>query len=593
MHDWIIRNGTIYDGDGGAGFRGDVAIDNGKISQIGDLSASAAHGEIDAKGQIITPGFIDLHTHYDGQISWDEEMRPSVNHGVTTIVMGNCGVGFAPCKKEDRERLIKLMEGVEDIPGTALWEGISWEWESFPEYMDALDARPHTIDFAVMVPHDPLRVYVMGDRAIASEQAREPDIEQMRALTREALEAGACGFSTGRSDFHRTADGDWTPSSEAAPNELAGIARAMHSLGHGVLHAVNDFNQERPGDQFDAEFNILAEYFSAAPGHNSSMTLMQRDLVPDHWQRILRRTEEMRAGGTPLHVQAAPRAIGVFLGLQSTFHPLMAFPSYIEIADKPLAERVALLRDPALKDKMLAETPVQLAGPGTSIPPMTDILISQTEQIAEKIFRLDPAGDGVPDYEQCHDKSLAAEARRDGVSIWSKLYDALLEHDGHALLYFPAYNYTDMNYDAVHEMMTHPAALPGLSDGGAHVGFICDASFPTYLLSYWARDRKSKQISLARAVQMLSADGADYLGLSDRGRIAVGMRADINVIDHDALSLGVPQMVCDLPAGGQRLLQPVRGITASFVAGQRVVDRDTVTAARPGRLVRMGQEVAA
>ncbi|MEE9348011.1 MAG: amidohydrolase family protein [Robiginitomaculum sp.] len=587
MFDIKIINGLIIDGNGGAAVKANVAIKDGLIAQIGACDGEARE-TIDASGHIITPGFIDLHTHYDGQISWDEQLAPSVNHGVTTIVTGNCGVGFAPCRPADQNKLIRLMEGVEDIPGTALHEGITWDWESFPEYMDALDAMPHTIDFALMLPHDPLRVYVMGERAICEEVATQADIDAMADLTRQALAAGAVGFSTGRSDFHRSMDGDWTPASEAAPGELAGIASAFNGFDYGVLHAVNDFNQEREGDQFDQEFDILEAYFKAAPNHKASMTLMQRDMVPDHWQRIIKRAEDLQKQGFDLRLQCAPRGIGVFLGLQSTFHPLMAFPSYIEIADKPHAERIALLRDPALKEKMLAETPVKLAGPGTSIPPMTDSMIAMTEMLSAKMFRLSPNNDGKLDYEQSYQGSAHALAQAKGESVWSVLYDWLLEDDGTAMIYFPAYNYTDMNYDAVHTMMTHSLALPGLSDGGAHVGFICDASFPTYLLSYWARDRPSKKIALGRVVQMLTADGADYLGLSDRGRIAVGLKADINIIDHDTLTLATPEMVYDLPAGSGRLLQPVTGYMATFVAGQRVIKDDKITTARPGKLVRMG-----
>jgi len=588
MFDVKITGGLIYDGDGGEAYGADIGIKDGIIADIGK-NLGTANETIDAQDMIVTPGYIDLHTHYDGQISWDEEMKPSVNHGVTTIIMGNCGVGFAPCRKEDHAKLIRLMEGVEDIPGTALAEGLTWDWESFPEYMNALDALPHTIDFLAMMPHDPLRVFVMGDRAVFDQQATDADINEMRKLTREALEAGAVGFSTGRSDAHRSSDGDWTPTSEAHPSELAGIASAFNGLDYGVLHAVNDFDQERPGDQFDQEFDVLETYFRAAPGHKASMTLMQRDLVPDHWRKIIARAENLQEDGVDLRLQTAPRGIGLFLGLQSTFHPLMAFPSYIEIADLSFEQRVEKMRDHALKTKMLAETPVKLAGSGTSVPPMTDIMIAMTEQIAGKMFKLAPDISGKVDYEQGYESSAAAEAVRKGETVWSVLYDWLLEQDGKALIYFPIYNYTDMNYDAVHTMMTHPLALPGLTDGGAHVGYICDASFPTYLLSHWTRDRASKKISIARAVQMLSADAADFLGLDDRGRIKIGLKADINIIDYDNLDLKVPTMVKDLPAGGQRLLQPVTGYKMTLVAGQAVIANNEVTKARPGRLVRMGR----
>jgi len=582
-----ITGGVVYDGDGGEPLRGDIGVKDGRIAEIGKCEASAGR-VIDADGAIVTPGFIDLHTHYDGQISWDEELKPSVNHGVTTILMGNCGVGFAPVRPQDHDRLIRLMEGVEDIPGTALHEGLSWNWESFPDYMNAIDAMPHTIDFGVMIGHDPVRVYAMGERASTFEKATDDDIAAMRAIVREAMEAGAAGFSIGRTDVHRTADGDWTPSAEAGPRELTALASALDGLDHGVLQIVNDFNLERAGDQFKEEFEIV-EKFVRAGGKPASISLMQRDMAPDQWKRILTETARLNADGVDFRVQTAPRGIGVFQGLQCTFHPIMAQPSYIEIKDKPLNERVAIMRDPAFRKKCLSEKPVTLAGEGSSTPPIADTMIAAIELVANKFFRL---GD-TPDYEQTANQSLGAEARRDGVSALEKLYDTCLELDGRQLIYFPIYNYTEFNYDNVREMLTHPNALLGLSDGGAHVGTICDASFPTYLLSYWCRDRARDRLELSRAIQMLTADGADYLRLKDRGRLRVGMRADINVIDHAKLRLGAPKMVQDLPAGGQRLLQPVSGYRATLVAGVQVIDNDEVTDARPGRLVRFGWERAA
>ena len=587
-YDIKIINGTVFDGNGQDGVRANVGIKDGLIVEVGICDGTAAEA-IDATGKIITPGFIDLHTHYDGQVSWDSTLMPSVNHGVTTAVMGNCGVGFAPCREADRDKLIRLMEGVEDIPGTALHEGITWEWETFPEYMDAVDAMSRTIDVAVMVPHDPLRVYVMGDRAVFNHPANAHDIAQMKATLREALDAGAIGFSTGRSDFHKSADGDWTPASEAGVDELVGLASAFDGLSHGVLQAVNDFDMLREGETFDTEFDLMEAFFRAGGNHKGSMSLMERDFAPDDWINIIRRTEAMNADGLDIYMQVAPRAIGSIIGLQCTFHPVMAFPSYIAIADKPLAERVKIMRDPKYKAKMLSETPVALAGPGSAIPPMVDMMIANFEQLAEKNFKLDFGG--VVDYEQTSETSIAGLARKSGVSVWEMAYDLLLEDGGKALIYYPVYNYTQMNYDNVLTMMKHPKALPGLSDGGAHVGTICDASFPTYLLSHWTRDRLARGkpgITLPRAVQMLSADGADYLGLADRGRIKAGLRADINVIDYERLDLGIPVMVQDLPAGGQRLLQPVKGYTATFVAGQQVIADDKVTEARPGRLVRGG-----
>ncbi len=587
-----ITGGTVYDGNGGAGVKTNIGIKNGVITEVGDC-AGAASETIDASGHIVTPGFIDLHTHYDGQISWDEELAPSVNHGVTTAVMGNCGVGFAPCRAADRDKLIRLMEGVEDIPGTALHEGLTWDWETFPEYMNAIDAKPHTIDFAVMIPHDPLRVYVMGDRAVFDKPATPDEIKAMSDVVREAMEAGACGVSTGRSDFHKTSDGDWTPGSEAGIDELKGIASALSHLDYGVLQAVNDFDMVRPGETFDTEFELMEAFFRAGDGRPGSMSLMERDFAPDDWKKIIARVEELNAGGLDISLQVAPRAIGAINGLQCTFHPLMAFPSYIAISDKPLSQRVAILRNPAFKAKLLSETPVTLSGPDSGVPPLVDMMIANFTNLAEKQFLLDL--DGRVDYEQTADQSIAGMARRDGVSVWEKAYDLMLEDDGKALIYFPVYNYTNMNYDNVLTMMRHPKALPGLSDGGAHVGTICDASFPTYLLSHWTRDRLSRGkqgIELSRAVQMLTGNSADYLGLTDRGRLASGQRADINVIDYDKLTLGVPKMVQDLPAGGQRLIQPVSGYKATLVKGERVIEDDIITPARPGRLVRFGQNAA-
>ena len=587
MHDILIKNGIIFNGLGVEGKALDILIQDGLITEIGK-NLGPARETIDAEGLIITPGFIDLHTHYDGQVSWDDTLQPSVNHGVTTAVMGNCGVGFAPCRKEDRSKLIRLMEGVEDIPGTALHEGIDWQWESFPEYLDALEAKPRTIDIAAMIPHDPLRVFTMGDRAVFNQPANESDIAKMAMLVKAAMEAGAIGLSTGRSDFHKSSDGDWTPASEAGKDELEGLARAVAASGHGVLQAVNDFDMVRPGETFDGEFDLMEAFFRAGAGRPGSMSLMERDFAPDDWKNIIRRTEVLNADGLDISFQVAPRAIGAINGLNCTFHPIMAFPSYIGIAGLTLAERVEKLSDPAFKAQLLSETPVMLSGDDSPIPPLVDMMIATFPKLAEKIFPMN-RHEGSVDYEPSSDSSIAALAREDGISVWEMAYDLLLEDDGHALFYFPVYNYTHMNYDNVLTMMRHPKALPGLSDGGAHVGTICDASFPTYLLAHWTRDRLARGkpgITLPRAVQMLTADAADYLGLTDRGRIAVGQKADLNIIDYEALSLGVPVMVKDLPAGGQRLLQPVTGYKAVIVAGEAVVRDDKVTDARPGKLVR-------
>ncbi len=583
-YDLIIQNGLIYDGDGGAPYGANVGIKNGIIAEIGACDGEATE-TIDASGAIVTPGFIDLHTHYDGQVSWDEKFEPSVYHGVTTVVMGSCGVGFAPVRPADHDKLIRLMEGVEDIPGTALSEGLTWNWTTFEDYMDAIDF-PHTIDFAAQVVHDPLRVFVMGDRAVFNEPATKDDIEQMRNLTRSALEAGAVGFSTGRSDVHRSADGEWTPSSEATASELTGIAAALKGLDHGILQAVNDFDLERGDPEaFDREWKLLEEFAASADGRPFSLSLMQRDFAPKQWREILSRSEDAKARGLNVSLQVAPRGIGVILGLQCTFHPFIGFPSYKKISGLSLSERVAAMRDPAFKVQLLSESSEKLAGDGTPIPPIADMLLAQIDFISCKMFRL---GEN-PDYEQSLEQSVYKAAEADGMKPLEKIYDILLENDGEEFLYFPIYNYTDLNYDAVYEMMSHPQSVMGLSDGGAHVGTICDASFPSYLLYYWARDRKKgSTIGLPDAVKKLTSEIADFAGFKDRGRLKVGLKANINVIDHANLCIKPPKMVRDLPAGGQRLLQNAEGYIATLVNGVPVIKNDALTGALPGRLVRVG-----
>lgn len=586
-YDLKIVNGLVYDGEGGEPVATNIAVSNGLIAGIGACEGEAGR-VIDAAGAIVTPGFIDLHTHYDGQVSWDEYMQPSVNHGVSTVVMGSCGVGFAPVRAGDRDKLIRLMEGVEDIPGTALAEGLTWDWETLPEYMAALDEKPHTIDYAVQVTHDPLRVYVMGDRAVFNEKATEADIAEMRRLTREALEAGAIGFSTGRSDVHRSADGDWTPSSEASDEELAGIARALEGLDHGVLQAVNDFNLERDGDQFDAEFDTLENYARAAGGRPFSLSLMQRDFAPDQWRRIIDRAEKANDNGLDIRLQVAPRGIGVTVGLQCTFHPFIGFPSYKKICHLPLAERVAAMRDLAFKAQLLTEESEKVAGDGTPVPPIADALLAAVDFVASKTFLL---GDN-PEYEQTAETSVLQMAQDEGIPTLEKIYDLMLEDEGKALLYFPIYNYTEMNYENVLTMMRHPLSIQGLSDGGAHVGTVCDSSFSTYLMSFWTRDRqRGERLQLSDVIRRLTSDIADYCDMHDRGRLKVGLKANINVIDYEQLRLFAPRMVQDLPAGGQRLLQDAQGYRAVIVAGEPVIENDQLTSARPGRLLRSGQSV--
>ena len=584
MYDLKIVGGTLVDGTGTERRTGDVGIKDGRIVDVGRCDEGAAR-KVDAAGAIVAPGFVDIHTHYDGQISWDEELAPSSIHGVTTCAMGSCGVGFAPVRPADHAKLVELMEGVEDIPGSALSEGISWGWESFPEYMETLDRMPHTIDFLAHVPHDALRVYVMGERAVHDEAANEDDIAGMRRLLREALEAGAIGFSTGRSDNHRSALGDWTPASEAGGKELAGIAKAFDGLSYGVLQAVSDFNVLHGDDHFDAEWGVLEQMLGAAGGRPMSVSTMQRDHSPEQWKWILDKASKATEKGFEVRCQVGARGIGVMLGLQATFHPFMGFPSYKAISQLPLAERVKAMRDPGLKARMIAEKSEPVAGDGSMLPPLADYFLSNLEMVAMRLFRLGEK----PNYEPSPTESFGAAAMSRGEPVLSLIYDAMLEQDGEALLYFPVYNYTGMNLDAVHEMLTHPLALPGLSDGGAHVGTICDASFTTFLMTHWARDRDHGRIPLERIIQMQANDTARFLGLSDRGLLAPGRRADINIIDFDNLELLHPTMVKDLPAGGQRLMQHATGYVATLVSGEAIVENGKLTGTRPGRLVRAGR----
>ena len=583
-YDLIIRGGLLVDGTGAVPRRADVAITGDRIAAVG-LDLGDANEVLDATGLIVTPGWVDIHTHYDGQVSWDSDMAPSSLHGVTTAVLGSCGVGFAPVRPQDHDRLIRIMEGVEDIPGSALAEGITWGWESFAEYMDVIDAIPHSIDLCAQVPHDALRVYVMGDRAAHDEPATEADIAAMQRLLGEALDAGAFGFTTGRSDNHRSADGLPTPASEAHSSELIGLAAVFEGRHQGVLQFVNDFNILDGDEHFDREWALVEAMARAAGGRPLSLSLMQRDQSPDQWRWVLERVEGLRAEGLPVHVQCAPRGIGVLLGLDATFHPFIGFPSYKAIANLPLSERVVRMRDAEFKARLLTEKSEPLAGDGSSVPPLADQLLAAVEWISWRLFELGAS----PDYEPNIEDSIGARASARGEPALSAVYDAMLQDEGAALLYFPIYNYTEGSLENVREMMNHPAALPGLSDGGAHVGTICDASFPTFLLTHWVRDRAEGRIPLEEAVSRQTLKTATFVGLSDRGVVDVGKRADLNVIDLEGLRLTPPTLVADLPAGGKRLMQRAIGYRATLVAGQIIARDGGLTGAMPGRVVRAGR----
>jgi N-acyl-D-aspartate/D-glutamate deacylase len=578
MHDLIIRGGSVIDGTGAAARTADVAISDRVVVAIGS-NLGAARTTLDADGALVTPGFVDVHSHYDGQASWDDQMTPSSLHGATTVAMGSCGIGFAPCRVADRDRLIALMEGVEDIPGSALAEGMTWGWESFAEYMDVLDRRPHTIDLACHVPHDAVRVFAMGERALAGALATDDELAHMTMLVRDAISAGAVGFSTGRTDNHRGADGRTTPGADANAAELSAIARGMNGLPHGVLQAVSDFDMFVSPDRFDPEFDLL-EDMARVSGRPLSISLLQRVGATEQWRRVLGRIERANRAGTVIRAQVATRGIGVIIGLEATFHPFIGFPSYKAVHHLPLAERVRELSRPEVRARILSEKHDNVAGDGSAVPPLVDKLLAAFDMVAMSLFRLSDR----PDYEPARAASLYGEAMRLGKRPLEVAYDALLEDDGHQLLYFPIYNYASGSLAEVGEMLLHPHAMLGLGDGGAHVGTICDVSFATFLLTHWVRDRNA--MSLATAIHKLTGEPAAWLGLGDRGVLRPGRRADINVIDLPALTLHRPALLHDLPAGGRRFIQPVTGYHATLVAGEIIARDGQLTAARPGRIAR-------
>ena len=566
-HDLVIRGGFVADGSGQPGREADIAIDDGHITAVGEIPAKG-RTEINAKGQLVTPGFVDVHTHYDGQVTWGDDLTPSSIHGVTTAVMGNCGVGFAPCREQDHDRLIRLMEGVEDIPFPVLSTGLPWNWESFPDYLDSLSEKSFDIDFAAQLPHAALRVYVMGERGANREEATPEDIAEMARLAKEAVEAGALGFSTSRTLNHRTSDGQPTPTLTASEAELTGIAIALKAAGKGVLQFVSDFNDPRK------EAAMLRRIVEAS-GRPLSVSLAQSDVAPEGWRALLGAIEQAVTDGLPMRAQVCGRPVGVLLGLELTMNPFTAHPVYQEIKDKPLAEKVSALRDPDFRARLLASEP----------DPDNPFVKSLLRNFG-KLFTLD----AVPDYEPEASRTVAAIAKTRGVTPEEAALDLMLEDDGHGMLYLPFLNYADGSLDPSYEMLNSPATIPGLSDGGAHVGMICDGSFPTSMLTHWTRDRsRGPKFPVEWIVKRQTADTAFWMGLNDRGLIAPGYRADVNVIDYDHLTLHRPEILHDLPAGGRRLMQRASGYTATIVAGQVIYRDGSPTGARPGRLVRGAQ----
>jgi len=564
--DLVIRGGTIADGRGGDLFEADVAISDGRISKVGKVLGKG-RDEIDARGKLVAPGFVDIHTHYDGQVTWSHDITPSSQNGVTTAVMGNCGVGFAPCRPDDHLRLIQLMEGVEDIPEPVLSAGIPWSWESFPDYMDWLAKRGFDIDIGAQLPHAALRVYVMGERGARRDPSTPEDNEAMAKLAREAVRSGALGFSTSRTLNHRTSTGDFTPTLKAGEDELTAIAKAMHGEGRSVLQFVLDLSTLHE----DLPMMLRVAEKTRCP---ISFSITQNDRAPERWRQTLAEINAAAAKGLSITAQIAARPVGLMLGLELSRNPFQTHPSYKAIAHLPLKERLTRLHQPEVRAAILGE----------SASTTDDPLFFKPNY--DKMYLLgDP-----PDYEQPPENALGAQSRRSGKRPEELAYDAMLSDEGRGMLYVPFLNYADGNLDATREMLCDPRSVPGLSDGGAHCGIICDASFPTYLLTHWTRDRKrGEKLSIPFVVAAQSRKTALSVGLYDRGVIAPGYKADVNVIDYDNLHLHPPKVHYDLPVGGRRLLQQVDGYEATIVSGHITRRAGSATGARPGRLVRGAQ----
>ncbi|WP_099023658.1 N-acyl-D-amino-acid deacylase family protein [Mycolicibacterium palauense] len=564
-YDLILRNGTVVDGLGGEPFLGDVAVRDGRIAAVGAVTGPAAR-EIDATGLLVTPGFVDLHTHYDGQAVWSDRLTPSSAHGVTTAVMGNCGVGFAPCRAEDHDVLVDVMAGVEDIPGVVMVDGLPWTWETFPEFLDAVSSRRRDIDVAALLPHSPLRVYVMGRRGVEREPATAEDLAMMRKLAAEAVAVGALGFASSRLTLHKTESGLPIPSYDAAREEIEAIARGVEDAGGGLIQFVPDLVAGDYQPALQTVFDVAAEV-----GLPVTFTLAIGNRGEPYYLDALTMVEKANAAGGDISAQIFPRPIGLVIGLELTGNPFVLYPSYREIAEFPLAERVAEMRRPEVRQRILSDSP---SGDGHPLLFM-----------AQAWDYMYPLGDP-PDYEPSPSQSVGARARARGVSPLEEAYDLLLAEDGHAMLLVALANFRDDSLDTVAELLPREDVVLGLGDGGAHYGMICDASFPTYLLTHWVRDRASGRLSVAQAVRELTSVPARVAGLADRGRIAVGYKADLNVIDSAALTLHKPVVAYDLPAGGRRLDQTAEGYVATIVSGEVIAENGVPTEARPGRLVR-------
>jgi len=580
MHDLVIRNGKIVDGTGKKeAFSADVAVTDGVITEVGQV-AGEARETIDADGRLVTPGFVDIHTHYDAQATWDPHLLPSGWHGVTTAVVGNCGVGFAPARPDQRQMMIELMEGVEDIPGAALSEGIRWNWETFPEYLDALEGSPLAVDLGTHVPHGSVRTYVMGERGANNEAATAEDIAEMAKIVKEGIQAGALGFSTSRTMGHKALSGEPVPGTFAAEDELFGIGRVLGDLGEGVFElagagAAGDMG----GDEVDSALKEIEwmQRLSKEIQRPVSFAMLQFDGAPNQWRELVEICHKSHENGGDVMAQFAPRPFGILTGHQTEANQFLNRPAYLEIKDLPLPERVARMKDPAVRARILGPERDDSVGFGSML---------DNEYMLRKIF---PLGDP-PDYEPGPEQSIWAIAEREERPADEVLYDYMLRDEGKELLLLTFFNYSDGNLDLMHELLNDDRAVVSLGDGGAHCGVICDASLQTFMLTHWVRDRKrGPKVGLEHAVHRMTQDTARVYGLFDRGVIAPGYKADFNVIDFDNLSLRRPEMAFDLPGGARRLLQKSRGYDATIVSGQVTMRDGEITDARPGRLIRGAQ----
>jgi len=561
-YDLIIRNGHVVDGSGGKSGILDVAVKDGLIQAVGENLPDTASNEIDAAGLIVTPGFVDVHTHYDGQATWDSHLNPSSNLGTTTVVMGNCGVGFAPCKPEDRDVLIQLMESVEEIPETAMAEGLPWTWESFPEYLDTLDAKPRDIDVAALVPHGPVRVFVMGERAVNRETATDEDISKMQAVIEESVNAGGVGFSTSRTLVHRTSTGSPVPTYKAATHELKQLGMALSGEKGHVFQLISDW------EDLDEEFSILRST-SESTGAKGTFTLLHLDNQPDLWRQQLDHIEHAQSEGLDIRGQVLSRPVGMLMGHPASMSPFSPRPTFRSLEDLPWKEKIAKLKTPEIKSQILGEDIDQ-----------PHIFVKLFSRRFDKMYPLEEPIEYLP----APDTSVAARAQAEGVEPVEWLYDYFLGNNGNNLIYIPAANFSDH----IPELLTHPNTVSALGDGGAHVGSICDASANIYVITKWVKERKS--FELEKAIHLLTRQPAELYSLKDRGLIAPGYKADINLIDYEALSLKTPHIVHDLPAGGKRLLQHANGIVSTMVSGTVIYQSGEATGALPGKLVRGQQQ---